>query len=81
MWHIRGRGGVYRSLVKKSQGKRPLGRTRCRRDNIIKIDLQEVEWGRIDWIDLAMNRDRWQALVNAVLKLWVLRDAGNFLTS
>ena len=45
------------------------------------MDLQEVGWGRIDGIDLAQNSDRWRALVNAVLKLQVLYNAGNFLTS
>jgi hypothetical protein len=67
--------------VGKPKGKRPLGRPRCREENILKMDLQEVRLGRIDWIDLAQNRDRQWALVNAVPKLWVLYNAGNFLTS
>ena len=65
----------------KPKGKRPLGRPRCRSENIIKMDLREVRWGRIDWIDLAQNRDRWRAPVNEVLKLPVLYNEGNFLTS
>jgi hypothetical protein len=76
-----GRGGAYRVLVAKPEGKRSLGRPRCRWENIIKMDLQEVRWGRIDWIDMAQNRNRWQALVNAVMNLQVLYNAGNFLTS
>ena len=65
----------------KPEGKRPLGRPRCRRENIIKMVLREVRWGRTDWIDLAQNRDRWRALVKAVLELEVLYNAENFLTS
>jgi hypothetical protein len=68
-------------LVGKPEGKRPLGRPTCRWENVIKMVLREVRWGRIDWIDLAQNRDRWRALVKAVLELWVLYNAGNFLTS
>jgi len=56
---------VYRVLVGKSEGKRPLGRHRCRWENI------KVECGGMDWIDLAQNKDKWQALVNAVMNLRV----------
>jgi len=63
------RRGVYRALVGKPEGKRPLGRPRLRWEDNIKIDLQEVGGGDMDWIDLAQDRDRWWALVNAVVNL------------
>ena len=53
--------GVYRVLVRKRERKRPLGRLRRRWVDNIKMDLQEVGYGGIDWIDLAQDRDRWQA--------------------
>ena len=55
----------------KPEGKRPLGRTSHRWVDNIKMDLQEVGFGGMDWIELAPDRDRWQALVNAVMNLWV----------
>ena len=63
------RRGVYRVLVGKPEGKRPLGRTRCRWADNIKMDLQEVECGCTDGIELVANRDRWQTFVNAVMNL------------
>jgi len=65
------RRSVYQVLVGKSEGKRPLGRPRHRWEDNIKIDLQEVECGGMDWIKLAQDRDRWRALVNAVMNLRV----------
>jgi len=58
---------AYRGLVGKPEGKRPLGRPRRRWEDNIKMDLQEVGCGSLDWIDLAQDRDRWRALVNAVM--------------
>ena len=65
------RKSVYRVLVGKCEGKRPLGRPRHRWEDNIKIDLQEVGCGRLDWIELAQDRDRWRALVSAVMNLRV----------
>jgi hypothetical protein len=66
------RRGVYRVLVRKPEGKRPLGRPRCRWEDNIKIDLQEVIFCGMDWIDLAQDRDKWWALVKAVMNFRVL---------
>ena len=63
--------GVYRVLVGKPEGKRPLGRPRRRWVDNIRTDLQEVGCGYMDWIGLAQDRDRWRALVSAVMKLRV----------
>jgi hypothetical protein len=63
--------GVYRVLMGKSEGMRPLGRPRRRWEDNIRIDLQEVGYGCEDWIGLAQDRDRWWALVNVVRNLWV----------
>jgi len=62
---------LYRVLVGKPEGKRPLGRPRRRWEDNIKMDIQEVECGVVDWIELAEDRDRWRALVNGVMNLWV----------
>ena len=63
--------GIYGVLVGKPEGKRPLGRCRHRWEDNIKLDLQEVGCEGMDWIELAEGRDRWWALVNAVMNLWV----------
>jgi hypothetical protein len=65
------RGRAFRELVGKPEGRRPLGRPRRRWEDNIKIDLREVGWGGVDWINLAQDRDRWRALVNTVMKLQV----------
>jgi hypothetical protein len=58
--------GVYRVLVGKPERKMPLGRIRCRWEDNIKMNLQEVGRGRGDWMELAQDRDRWRALVGTV---------------
>jgi hypothetical protein len=66
-----GNRNANRILVGISEGKRPLGRTRRRWVDNIKMDLKEIGWDGVDWIDLAGNRDRWRALVNTVMNLRV----------
>jgi hypothetical protein len=63
--------GVYNILVGRPEGRRPLGRPRHRWEDSIKIDLREIGFGDVDWINLAQDRDRWQALMNTVMKLQV----------
>ena len=63
------RGGVYRVLVGKPEERRPLVRPRRRWVDNIRMDLQEVECGYMDWIGLAQDRDSWRTLVSAVMKL------------
>ena len=65
------RRGVYRVLVGKPEGTRPLGRPRRKWADNIKIDLQEVGCGSLDWIELAQDRDRWWTLVKSVMNLRV----------
>jgi hypothetical protein len=63
--------GMYRVLMGKPEGKRPLGRLRRRWKDDIKMYLHEVRYGSMDSIELAQDRGRWRVLVNAVLNLWV----------
>ena len=63
------RRGIYRGLAAKHEGKRPLGRPRYRWENNIKMDLQEMGCGGVDWIGLTKDRDRWRELVKAVMTL------------
>jgi len=73
-WHVARIGerrGAYSVLVWKPEGKRPLGRPRSRWEDNIKMDLQKVGCGGMDWIELAKDRDRWRALVNAVMNVRV----------
>jgi len=65
------RRDVYSVLVGKPEGKRPLGRPRRRWEDNIKVDLHEVGRGGMDWVELAQDRDRWRALVTAVMNLRV----------
>jgi hypothetical protein len=62
---------AYRILVGKPEGKRPLGRPRCRWVDNIKMDFREIGWDGMDWIDLVEDRDHWRALVNTVVNLRV----------
>jgi 3-oxoacyl-ACP reductase-like protein len=66
---MRERKCAYRVMVGKSEGKRPLGRPRLRWQDNIQIDFQEMGCGGMVWIDLVLDRDRWPALVNAVMNL------------
>jgi hypothetical protein len=62
---------AYRILVGKPEGKRPLGRPRRRLVGNIKMDLREIGWDGMDWIELAQDRNQWRALVNTVMNLRV----------
>jgi hypothetical protein len=64
-------GVAYNILVGRPEGRRPLGRPRRRWEDNIKMDLREVGFGDVDWIDLAQDRVRWRALVNTVMNLRV----------
>jgi len=69
--YIQERRGAYRVLVGKPDGMRPLGRPRRRWEDNIRMDLREVGWWCVDWMELAQDRDRWRALVSAVMNLRV----------
>ena len=73
--------GEYRVLLGKQEVKRPMGRPRRRWVDNIRMDLQEVGCGYMDWMGLAQDRDRWRTVVSAVMNLRVPWNAGNFLTS
>jgi hypothetical protein len=60
---------IFRILVGKPEGKRPLGRPRRRWEDNIKMDFREIEWGGVAWIHLAQDRDHWVAFVNTVMSL------------
>jgi hypothetical protein len=70
-WHVAriGQRNACRILVGKPKGKRPLRRPRHRWEDNIKMDLRDIGWGSMDWIDLAQDRDLWRALVNMVMNL------------
>jgi hypothetical protein len=71
---------AYRILVGKPEGKRPLGRPRSRWVDNKKIDLREIGWDGVDWMDMAQDRGQWRACVNTVLNLRVPQNAGKFLS-
>jgi hypothetical protein len=66
-----GKRNAYRILLGKPEGNRPLGRPRRRCVDNIKMDLREIKWDGVDWIDLAQDRDQWRALLSMVMNLWV----------
>jgi hypothetical protein len=68
---MREKRNAYGILVKKPEGKKPLGRPRHRWVDHIKIDLRDIGWDGMDWISLAQDRDQWRALVNLVMNLRV----------
>jgi hypothetical protein len=70
--------GAYNILVRRPEGRRPLGRLRRRWEDNIKMDLREIGFRDVDWIHLAQDRDSWRALVKTVR---IPQNAGNFLTS
>ena len=72
MAHMGERRGFYVVLVQRPEGNRPLGRPRHRWEDNIKMDLQEVGCGGLEWIELVQDRDRWRALVYVVMNLRVL---------
>ena len=78
---VEARRYTCRVLMGKPEGRRPLGRPRHIWEDNIKMDILEVGCGNTDWIDLAEDRDRWRAVLNAVMNFRVLLNAGNFLTS
>jgi hypothetical protein len=69
--HGGGEGCIYNILVGRPEGRRPLGRPRHRWEDNTKMDLREIGFGDVDWIHWAQERDRWWALVNKVMNLWV----------
>jgi hypothetical protein len=72
---------AYRILVRKPERRRPLRRQRRRWVDNIKMDLRQIGWDGMDWIDLAQDRNQWRALVNTVMDLLVPYNAGKFLSS
>jgi hypothetical protein len=72
MWHAWEERNVYKVLIGKSEGKRPLGKSRCRWENGIGMDLREIGWGSVEWAHLAQDRDRCGVFVNTVMNVLIL---------
>jgi hypothetical protein len=79
--HMEEMRNAYKILVGKPERKRILGRPKHRWEDNIRMDLKKTGREGVDWIHLAQDRDRWRAVVNTVMNLWVLEKTGNFLTS
>jgi hypothetical protein len=75
------RRGTYRILVGRHKRRRPLGRVRHRWEVNTKLDIQKIGWGDVHWIDVAQDREKWHAVVNAVMNFMLPKNARNFLTS
>ena len=71
MAHMGEKRGAFRVLVGRVEERRPLGRPRNRWEDDIKIDFLEVRWEGVDWVDLVLDKERWRALVSAVMNLRV----------
>jgi hypothetical protein len=72
MWHAWEERNVYKVLMGKQEGKRPLEKPRHRWEDGIRMDLREIGWGSVEWIQLDWDRDRWWGVVNTVMNLQVL---------
>jgi hypothetical protein len=77
---MREKRNAYRILVRKPEGKKPIGRQRRKWVDNIKMDLREIGWDGMDWIELVQDRDQLRAPVNMVMKLRVPQNTGNFLS-
>jgi hypothetical protein len=62
---------VYKIVVRKPEGKRPLGRPRCRWEDNIRMDIRKMGWEDVNWIHLAQDRDQWQTVMNTLMNIWV----------
>jgi hypothetical protein len=72
---------VYKILIGTLEWERPLGRPRRRWEDGIRMDLRKIGWGSVQWIQLARDMDRWRALVNTVMNLWVLAPRSNLISA
>jgi hypothetical protein len=79
--HVERMGGEERCIQEKPEGKNHMEYPRVDGSDNIKMDLREVWWRGVDWVDLAKSRNRWRAFVNAVMNRLVPQNAGNFLNS